>query len=61
MRERFKKAAAALLKEIELREAFLFAGLAALFYGLHQVFPPLAWIVVGSILVRVALPKPRAE
>jgi hypothetical protein len=27
------------------------AGLAALTYGLHQVYPPAAWIVVGLMVM----------
>jgi len=61
VRERIKKAAAAAVKEIGLREVFLFAGLASLAYGLHQVYPPAAWIAVGVLLMRLALPKARAE
>ena len=35
---------------IDLFDVFTFGGLACIGYGLHAVYPPAAWIVVGSAL-----------
>ena len=39
----------------DLRDAFLFAGLAGIFYGLWKYDPSLSFIVVGGILVSLAV------
>lgn len=35
---------------IGLRDAFTFGGLALVGYGLHVIYPPAAFIVVGAAL-----------
>lgn len=35
-------------KLIELRDVFVFGGLGMVGWGLYAVYPPAAWIVVGS-------------
>ncbi len=40
-------------KAIDLSDLFAFGGLACLGYGLHAVYPPAAWIVIGAILFRI--------
>lgn len=64
MRERIKamaaKVAAVARDLIGLREAFLGAGLACVARGLHMIYPPAAWIVVGLVLMLVALRRPRS-
>lgn len=35
---------------VDLRDAFAFGGLAMVGYGLHAIYPPAAWIVVGAVL-----------
>lgn len=37
-----------IIKLVELRDAFVFGGLGMVGYGLHAIYPPAAWIVVGS-------------
>jgi len=35
---------------IDLRDAFVFGGLGLVGYGVHAIYPPAAWIVVGTAL-----------
>lgn len=35
---------------VDLRDAFVFSGLALVGYGLFSVYPPAAFIVVGAAL-----------
>lgn len=35
---------------VDLRDAFTFGGLALVGYGLHAIYPPAAFIVVGTAL-----------
>lgn len=35
---------------VDLRDAFWVAGLAAVGYGLSQIYPPAAWIVCGAVI-----------
>lgn len=39
----------------DLRDALTFGGLASLAFGLWQVFPPAAYVVVGAVLVGIGL------
>lgn len=39
----------------DISDALTIAGLGALAYGLHAVYPPAAWIVTGAILLLVGL------
>lgn len=41
---------AALCGEVELRDVFVFGGLAAVVYGIAQVYPPAAWMAGGAAL-----------
>lgn len=36
--------------DIDLQDAFVFGGLGCVGYGLHAIYPPAAWIVVGAAL-----------
>ena len=38
------------LPAVELRDSFVFGGLAMVGYGLHAIYPPASWIVVGAVL-----------
>lgn len=40
---------------VGLRDAFVFGGLACLAYGISQVYPPAAWMVVGLVLMLLGL------
>ena len=35
----------------DLRDAFVFGGIACIWYGLNCVYPPSAWIVVGVVFL----------
>ena len=35
----------------EIQELALVAGFIALFYGIHQIYPPAAWIINGVLLM----------
>lgn len=37
--------------DIDRRDALIFLGIAGLGYGLHQYQPPLAFVVLGALLV----------
>jgi len=57
MRPDWKKLAAQLgprvkqlAAQIDLRDVFVFGGLAMVGYGVHCIYPPAAWIVVGTVL-----------
>lgn len=45
-----KKIALYLLAAFDLRDAFVFGGIALVGYGLGQIYPPAAPIAVGSAL-----------
>jgi hypothetical protein len=49
MRRLFELLAAA-RREVELRDCFVFGGLACVGYGLAQIYAPAAWIVGGATL-----------
>ena len=38
---------------VDLRDLFALIGLASLGYGLHAIYPPAAWIVVGGMIYRI--------
>jgi len=40
---------------IALRDLFMFSGLTGMFYGIWQVYPPAAWVVVGAVLFWLAV------
>lgn len=40
---------------IDIRDAFVFGGIAMLGYGLYQIYPPAAWIAVGGIIFLLGL------
>lgn len=64
MRDRLKRLAAVLRLVAAVfgpRELFLFGGLASLAYGVAQVYPPAAWMVVGLVLMLMALRRRGAE
>lgn len=42
-------------KTIDLRDAFVFGGLAMLGYGLYQFLPWIAYAVCGAILLAIGL------
>jgi hypothetical protein len=46
MREKLKK----LANLLDMRDALTFGGLALLGYGLYQVHPPTAYIVMGGLV-----------
>lgn len=35
---------------VDLRDGFTFGGLALVGYGLHAIYPPAAFVVVGAVL-----------
>jgi hypothetical protein len=35
---------------VDLRDAFVFTGLALVGYGLYAIYPPVAFVVVGTAL-----------
>lgn len=37
-------------KEIDLRDRFVFSGIAFSSYGAAQIYPPMGWIVLGVSL-----------
>jgi hypothetical protein len=49
-REALRGIVGTVLLELSLRDAFAFAGLGAVGYGLWQIYAPSAWIVVGAVL-----------
>ena len=42
---------------VDLRDMVVFSGLAFVFYGLVQVYPPAAWVVVGAALFLLGVRK----
>ncbi len=36
-------------------DLLIFGGMAMLFYGLHQAYPPAAYVVVGAALIFLGL------
>lgn len=40
---------------IDARDVIALAGLAALIYGIAQIYPPAAWIVGGAALLFVSV------
>lgn len=51
LRSQTGKALRLLLAMFDLRDVFVFAGIASVFVGLWQIYPPSALIVVGSVVV----------
>ena len=47
---RLRQGLAKIGAEIDLRDVFVFGGLACAIYGLAQIYVPAAWIVGGSVL-----------
>lgn len=45
-----KKLLAKIFAAVDLRDVFVFGGLAAVGYGIAQIHVPAAWIVVGAIV-----------
>lgn len=41
--------------DIDLNDVFVFAGLAALTYGIAQMHAPSAWIVAGGVIFLIGL------
>lgn len=40
----------AIKRELTIKEYFVFGGLALIGYGIAQIYPPAAWIAIGSAL-----------
>lgn len=45
-----KKLLAKIFAAVDLRDTFVFGGLAAVGYGIAQIHVPAAWIVVGAVV-----------
>lgn len=45
-----RSSAQQVLAAIDLRDVFTFSGLGAIFFGLSQIYSPVAWVVVGIAL-----------
>jgi len=39
----------------DVRDLFMLSGLSGMFYGIWQVYPPAAWMVVGAVLFWLAV------
>jgi len=52
---RYATVRAMLFKLIDLRDAFAIVGLLMLGYGIAQIYPPAAWITVGTVLLALGL------
>jgi hypothetical protein len=50
VRRALRQALAAMRSTFELRDVFVFGGLAGAVYGIAQVYPPAAWIAGGAAL-----------
>lgn len=50
-----RKALFSIVAGVDLRDATALSGLALLGYGLHCVYPPACWMVVGAILIWVSV------
>lgn len=50
MKRVLQRVLAALRGAFELRDVFIFGGLAGAAYGIAQVYPPAAWIAGGATL-----------
>ena len=44
------KALRKVIAALDARDAFVFSGIASMFFGLFQVYSPAAWIVTGTAL-----------
>lgn len=42
---------------LDLRDVIVFSGLGSIFYGLWQIYPPIAWIVSGTALFWLGMRK----
>ena len=43
------------MKLPEIRDVFLFGGLAAMGYGVHEIHPPSAYVLVGIALMTLGI------
>jgi hypothetical protein len=54
--KRLTKAAISTIGDIiGLQELFIFSGLGAVGYGVAQIYPPAAWIVVGAVVFLIGM------
>jgi hypothetical protein len=44
-----------ILSLFDLRDGFVFGGLACAVYGIAQIYAPMAWIVTGAVLFFMGL------
>lgn len=44
-----------LIEWVDARDVLLGVGLSMMAYGLHDMYPPLAWAVPGAVLVGLAV------
>jgi len=49
------KVSDAILRMIDLRDVFVFGGLAAVGYGVAQIHTPSAWIIIGGAVLVLGL------
>ena len=52
---RFEKMKFAIVKVVDLRDAFVFGGLGLMGYGLYQYRPWIAFTVCGTILLAIGI------
>lgn len=52
-----KKIALTLLAAFDLRDAFVFGGIALVGYGIGQIYAPAAYIVIGGVLFWLGVRK----
>ena len=38
-----------------IKDIFFFCGLASIAYGIHEMYPPSAWVTVGGVLLALSL------
>ena len=44
------------MKKIDLKDLCMVAGAASLAYGLHLIYPPLMFLSLGALLIRLGWP-----
>lgn len=46
-----KRLLVTIAQAVDLRDVFVACGLGAIGYGIGQIYPPAAWIVIGAVIL----------